>query len=176
MLPEMQNTFHFDHLNHKSIYLQKFRLYETRSVIVSTFSILLLNFFWFFFIHSTWSFHHTVFSFVCAVFLIMVVCQDVWLFFDLDFTNWNLCMKAFALLLFKKIPNICGLAYYCNICFFTSSMSIWFGQYVIFDCSATAKPLQLQSTTDFLGILTMIPSLWKLKSYSWHFHVCRHGF
>lgn len=31
MLPEMQHTFHFKHLNHKSIYLQKFRLYETRS-------------------------------------------------------------------------------------------------------------------------------------------------
>lgn len=42
MLPEMQHTFHFKHLNHKSIYLQKFRLYETRSVIASTLSILLV--------------------------------------------------------------------------------------------------------------------------------------
>ncbi|XP_017218650.1 phosphoinositide phosphatase SAC2 isoform X3 [Daucus carota subsp. sativus] len=31
MSPEMQQTFHLKHLNHKSFYLQKFRLYETRS-------------------------------------------------------------------------------------------------------------------------------------------------
>ncbi|KAL8118836.1 hypothetical protein AgCh_016361 [Apium graveolens] len=31
VLPELQHTFHFKHLKHKSIYLQKFRLYETRS-------------------------------------------------------------------------------------------------------------------------------------------------
>lgn len=102
VFPDMQHTFHFNHLNHKSIYLQKFRLYETRSVIVSTstiiFQILYLIF-------SPYLFFVSV---LCL--LIMVACQD----YDSSSTliSPNFCLKAFTLLL------------YCNICFFTSSMSI----------------------------------------------------
>lgn len=163
MLPELQHALHVNHLNHKSVYLQKFRLYETRSVIFSIWPIFTLLFF----NRSTWSLRQTVF-FVC---LHCITDYGYVPGHQLDFVYQSICF-CFCLrgyLLFVDVHTIVIYASSRHQC-----LSAWGSTSSLTILQQPNPCTQLQKRN--LTVLNTILSLLKMKYYSLWLHVCRHSF